>query len=589
MAVAVLLFSALAESPTRLRLASSSERPPAPESAQKSADYNLRILWPLARYIEDRRGTPALAELAGVAGLAAADFGGANHWVSAAAFEAIVAHSRSVLKDDDEFRVACVHRIAEAYGPLRYLTWATSPAIIYQQAVKTYPLVSAVGIPSVPAVARGRLHMRIEKDPRDLPFSRETCIVRQAQTAALPTFWGFPPAHVTETACVANGDASCELYFRWYEGRRWLPTVVGSMVGAAVAWGFARGILPSVAGSVAMVLAGSLLGYLYELRATDRVNEGTKHEIIKALHEVAVNEAEARREILELNKRQKEWTSLLEEEAALRAATMAQVAERIDKLQNARTTTVLGFSHDLKNPLHVIRMGISYLRENAVDLGVEGVDVVRDLDQSADAMQRMLQELMQVITNQRTLQRAPQRLEVMPLVDRLRRRLTALTFGKRIKVSVITNREAPEAIEIDPIVFDRIVDNLLTNASKYTERGSIVVDLDGTPGFLVLKVSDTGRGIAADDLERTFLAGGSDASTRGAMSWGIGLSVVVQLLDEIGGRLEVISRPNEGTTFWVHLPTATTKQLALSGAKENSEKTTTGALSRVVKIRKVQS
>jgi signal transduction histidine kinase len=577
----------VAEPPRHLRLAPSTSPPP-PDLEKKSADYNVRILWPVARYLEDKHGAPALTELANVAGLVPEDFGGKNSWVSAVAFEALLAHFRSLLQSDDEFRVACAYRIAEAYGPLRYVLWATSPAAIYQQAVKTYPIVSTVGVLSVPSAGRGRLHMRVEKDSRDLPFTRLNCLVRQAQCAALPTLWGLPHAYVTETACIANGDPTCELFFRWYDRRRWLPAVLGGAAGAGVAFASSHGMLPDVSASAAMVLSGFLLGYLFELRATERINEGTKHEVLTALREIATQEAEARREILDLNKRQKDWTSLLEEEAALRAATMARVAERVDELQNARTTTVLGFSHDLKNPLQIIRMSIDYLRDSA-ELGTDGADVVRDLDHSVSNMQRMLEELMQVVTSQRSIvQRAPQRLEVMPLVDRLRRRLTALVLGKRIKVTVITNREAPEAIEIDPIVFDRIVDNLLTNAAKYTERGSIVVDLDGTPGFLVIKVSDTGRGIAADDLERTFLAGGSDPKTRGQMSWGIGLSVVVQLLDGIGGRLEVISKPNEGTTFWVHLPTEqTTAKVINQLEQENQQKIDPGALSRVVKIRKV--
>jgi signal transduction histidine kinase len=553
----------------------------------EGADYNLRILWPLARYLEDRQGASALTELANVAGLLPEDFDGKSRWVSATAFEAIVAHSRRFLKDDDEFRTACVHRMAEAYGPFRYVLWAMSPATIYQQAVKTYPLVSTVGVPSVPSVGRGRLHMRVAKDERNLPFSRDNCIVRQAQTAALPTLWGLPPAYVTETACIANGDPSCELYFRWYEGRRWLPALLGAFVGIGAALA-SRGARLSP-GSVGMVLSGFLLGYLYELRATERINAGSKHEIVKALEEVAAAEAEARQEIMDLHKRQKDWTRLLEEEAALRSATMAQVAQRVDELQMARATTVLGFSHDLRNPLQTIAASHAYLRQRAVP-GSEDVDVFRDLDQSVADMKRMLEELGQVVRNQRTLvPRAPKRIEVGPLVDRLRRRLTALVFGKRIKVSVITKPEAPEALEIDPTLFDRIVDNLLTNAAKYTERGSIVIHLDGARGFFVIEVSDTGRGIAADELERTFAEGGSDPETRGQMSWGVGLSVVVQLLQEIGGRLEVASKPAVGTTFWVYLPTreAAVTNPSSEGACDKSEKSESGALSRVVKVRKM--
>jgi signal transduction histidine kinase len=101
---------------------------------------------------------------------------------------------------------------------------------------------------------------------------------------------------------------------------------------------------------------------------------------------------------------------------------------------------------------------------------------------------------------------------------------------------------------------DRVVDNLLTNAAKYTERGAVVVELDGAPGFLVLKVSDTGCGIEAEAMGRIFQPGGSPVDARRGDSFGVGLSVVIRLLEQIGGRLEVMSKPGEGTTFWIFLP-----------------------------------
>jgi signal transduction histidine kinase len=123
-----------------------------------------------------------------------------------------------------------------------------------------------------------------------------------------------------------------------------------------------------------------------------------------------------------------------------------------------------------------------------------------------------------------------------------------------VRATVFATREVPEHVQIDPLALDRIVDNLLTNAAKYTERGSIVVEVDGSPGFLVVKVSDTGCGIQPEELERVFEVGGSSAESRRGDSFGVGLSVVVQLLDQMGGRLEIMSKPGSGTTFWVYLP-----------------------------------
>jgi hypothetical protein len=136
----------------------------------------------------------------------------------------------------------------------------------------------------------------------------------------------------------------------------------------------------------------------------------------------------------------------------------------------------------------------------------------------------------------------------------LRRRTRALVLGRDIRVSVFRTREAPQTLETDPLVLERVMDNLCTNAAKYTDQGSIVIELDGTPEHLVVKVSDTGRGIESDRMHRIFQSLGSGPDARSAQSLGVGLSVVVQLLRQIGGRLEVMSRPGSGSTFWVHFP-----------------------------------
>ena len=72
-------------------------------------------------------------------------------------------------------------------------------------------------------------------------------------------------------------------------------------------------------------------------------------------------------------------------------------------------------------------------------------------------------------------------------------------------------------------------------------------------GFLTLKLSDTGEGIPASQVERIFRPRPADEPTK-PNSYGIGLSSVVRLLAQIGGRIDVMSKPGVGTTFWAHFP-----------------------------------
>jgi signal transduction histidine kinase len=550
-----------------------------------AADYDLRILWPLVRWMEKNHGPDAIKRLTEGTGVSPDAFDLKSRWISSAAFETILSRARARMPDDATFMNACSYRIKDAYGPIRYLLWAASPGAVYGQSVKTYRLISTVGKPSIVAQDRTHFHMRIERDGRT--FSRLTCLLRQSQCRALPTLWGLPAAHVREDACIARGDPTCELHYHWYAGRRVVPSLVGAGVAALIAYVLMRFGVAVPAGPLVSAMIGGLLGYLFEARRADRINERTRKEVMDALQQLAREEAESRTDLLQMHGRQKEWTRLVEEEMTSRSAAIQKLSSGVEELHQARATRVLGFSHDLRNPLQIIQMSAEYLKGVPFEADPDAAESVRDIVLSVDRMRRMLGDLVVVTKSQRDfVTMAPQRVETAELVDALRRRLRALAYGSEVRTTAFATREAPDHLEIDPLALDRIVDNLLTNAVKYTDRGSIVLELDGTPGHLVIKVSDTGRGIEPDAVDRIFHAGGSAVESRRGDSFGVGLSVVVQLLEQIGGRLEVMSKPGSGTTFWVHLPVAAAP--AASQAEADSPRESTGdALRRVVRIRNV--
>jgi len=103
----------------------------------------------------------------------------------------------------------------------------------------------------------------------------------------------------------------------------------------------------------------------------------------------------------------------------------------------------------------------------------------------------------------------------------------------------------------------QVLDNLLSNALRYTDPGGIVTvrsRVDGDHG--VIDVADTGIGLAADELPRVFdrfwRSDKSRARSRGGA--GIGLAIVRQLVRAHDGMIDVTSHPGEGSTFTVRLP-----------------------------------
>ena len=122
---------------------------------------------------------------------------------------------------------------------------------------------------------------------------------------------------------------------------------------------------------------------------------------------------------------------------------------------------------------------------------------------------------------------------------------------------ILEAKIAPEAAR--PVVGDafrirQIADNLLSNALKFTDKGSVTLCVDRTPGRLVFRVGDTGRGIGREEKERIFQEFVRLQSAQGVDGFGLGLSIVDRLVKLLGGTIALESRPGRGTTFIVSLP-----------------------------------
>jgi signal transduction histidine kinase len=517
---------------------------------------NLRMLVPLVRWVEHHHGVEALQRAAAAAGIPVEELRRGNSWVNLEAAENVHSYVFDLLgQDETAFRQVAGNALADAYGPMRFIIWATSPKAVYLRAMRTIHLISRISRYEVVAGGGNWLRARYHSDQ---PESRLMCLSRQGTIAAITTLWGLPTARITEHSCIGRGDSCCDYEVRWRPRSRLLPAVIGGAAGGAVAALLC--ILEPWSWTCAVWVAlGAALGQLREVSRYHRAQVAVEEESQEALRQMADEEGMARRELAELHQRQSAWLGLVEQEVGERTSALQAIIGQLRTLQEDRATAIRGFSHDLNNPLMVCRSLVSLLREECADgsLDVEKLDEdLRTIVEAHGEVEQRLSKMMEfVLAESRHERLVVATIDTATLADELRRRLRAMLIGRPVAVTVFSTREAPASVSTDRLVFDRVLDNLLTNAAKYTSEGSIVVEISGAPGFLLLKVSDTGRGIADTEIERIFRANGSAADNRAPRSYGLGLSVVVRLLNRVGGRLEVLSKPNVGTTFWLYFPT----------------------------------
>ncbi len=130
---------------------------------------------------------------------------------------------------------------------------------------------------------------------------------------------------------------------------------------------------------------------------------------------------------------------------------------------------------------------------------------------------------------------------------------------KGLALTVTISHNTPVIVHGDPHRFRQIVTNLVSNALKFTDAGTIAVTAvfeEGSPGQVCIAVSDTGIGIPLEAQARVFdsFSQADGSTTRKYGGTGLGLAIVKQLVGMMGGQLGLRSVPGEGTTFWFTIP-----------------------------------
>jgi signal transduction histidine kinase/ActR/RegA family two-component response regulator len=214
-------------------------------------------------------------------------------------------------------------------------------------------------------------------------------------------------------------------------------------------------------------------------------------------------------------------------------------------------------AHELRNPLAAARNAVQVMRMLArEDANLRWAGEV--VERQVQHLGRLVDDLLDVsrfTSGKVTLRKEPT--DLAAVVARAVETARPAVEGRRQKLSVTL---PPERLRVDgdPVRLAQVVGNLLNNAAKYTpEGGRIWLTAGREGGEAVLRVRDTGVGIAPEMLPRVFdlfaQADGSLARSEGGL--GIGLTLVKSLLEMHGGRVEAHSAgPDQGSEFVVRLP-----------------------------------
>lgn len=218
-----------------------------------------------------------------------------------------------------------------------------------------------------------------------------------------------------------------------------------------------------------------------------------------------------------------------------------------------RSRMVATVSHELRNPLHALQ-GMSELLATS--------DLPAEARQMAATLHRQLRDLTRVADDLLTTTRVELGSMALELSTVDLRALcedvlviASASLRPGVAIGLDVGDEVPVDAVTDPVRVRQVLANLVGNAVKFTESGAVTLSMAmPQPGRLVIRVSDTGRGIPSDELAGVFEPFRTATTAGGAAGAGLGLSIVQRIVGLLGGTIEVISITGGGSTFVVWLP-----------------------------------
>jgi signal transduction histidine kinase len=235
--------------------------------------------------------------------------------------------------------------------------------------------------------------------------------------------------------------------------------------------------------------------------------------------------------------------------------------ERLRELDRLKDDFVASVSHELRTPLTSIRGYLELLREGEAGELTEGQgEFVEILERNANRLMRLVGDLLfvaQIEANEVPLEPAPTDVEEVVREAAEAARPAAIHQGIELDLDF-------EGGDIGELYADRarlgqVLDNLISNALKFTERGGHVgVRTFRRDNALVIEVSDTGMGMTKEDVGQLFqrFFRTASATEQAIQGTGLGLAIVKAIVEAHGGGISVASVPGRGTTFRVELPLA---------------------------------
>lgn len=233
---------------------------------------------------------------------------------------------------------------------------------------------------------------------------------------------------------------------------------------------------------------------------------------------------------------------------------LAKSNKKLKELDELKDEFISITSHELKTPVSIVKNNLWMLNYiNKKQASKKQQHLITEANNGLSRLSVMINNLLNVSRIQQgRLKLNFTKFDLDNEIEKSIERFTPMFNTRKLKLTKSNNKAGK--VYGDKEKINEVMDNYLSNAYKYTEKGSVYVDVVNKKNFVVVTVSDTGPGIKKEDYSKIFTKFGRakeglKQNGQGA-STGLGLYIVKYYIESMGGKVGFVSKTNKGTSFW---------------------------------------
>ena len=265
---------------------------------------------------------------------------------------------------------------------------------------------------------------------------------------------------------------------------------------------------------------------------------------------------EKSRELFLRNQELEQLSKTLEQKVLERTEDLKRARDHALKATQAKSHFIANMSHEIRTPLNGVLGILEMLRDKCSE--DEQQQLVNIATRSGRHLLQVVNEILdfsKIEAGELSIHLEP--VNILKELDTVMTPMQTVAESKDLHLSIVLPGQFPKLVELDSLRFRQIVNNILSNAIKFTETGTISLLLEKIEhDQFLLRVSDTGIGMTVEQIDHVFsdFVQADSSISRKFGGTGLGLAITQKLVILMGGEINVNSKPGVGSTFEIKLP-----------------------------------